>query len=994
MLLGDVSPSNAQIDTSRQLQFQSMEYRNVGPTRGGRVTSVAGHASQPGTYYMGATGGGVWKTKDYGHAWQNISDGYFHTGSIGAIAVAPSNKQLVYVGTGSDGIRSNVIIGKGMYRSQDAGATWSRIGLSSVGQIGAVLVHPTDENLVYVAAIGNPFKKTDDRGIYRSRDGGTTWDKILFHSDSVGAVDLEFAPDDPTTIYASMWRAERKPWTIISGGHQIGGIYKSTDGGDTWSKLSQGLPQGLIGKSDLAVSAADPNRLWALVEAPQGEGGVFRSDDRGESFALVSTKKELIDRPFYYCNIDVNPQNANSLYVNSTRFWHSTDGGINWTSQSTPHGDNHDMWIHPTDSNLYVQANDGGANVTRDGGQTWSSILNQPTAELYQVAVDDQIPYRLYAGQQDNTTISVPSSPPRPAPGGPPSFWESVGGCETGPAIPKPGNPDIVYSNCKGRFGVYNRKTGQEKQYYVGATNIYGHNPKNLKFRFQRVSPIHVSPHDPDVVYHASQYLHRTTSDGAYWEIISPDLTANPAIGQVISGFPITRDITGEEYYSTIYAVRESVLEPGLIWVGANDGPVHLTRDGGEHWTEVTPPALPKMGRVQCVEPSPHQAGKAYIAVYRYLLGDFAPYIYKTEDYGQTWSRLTDGANGIPGDYPTRVIREDPIREGLLYAGTEFGAFVSLDDGATWQSFQQNLPVTPITDIVIKDDDLVLSTMGRSFWILDDISALRQIPDQASTTLYRPADTYRLRYRGSEDVPEYPAASMVIQYHLAGAPQGNVRMTIRDENGQMIQSFDSRKPTKETAIELSMATGFGNAASSVTLDTTRGSHRLRWNLRHRGFVDDKGKNVRGPMVSPGLYRITLAVDGKTFTEEARVNMDPRLREAGIDLTDLKEQEWLALEVQRLRMQATALAKEIGDQMGEDRAAADRAEHLQEVYDILHTTEGRYHRPKLLAQLSYLASMLDRADQKPGRDAHDRYLELRSLFAEAKALANSGTGVQD
>ncbi|MEE9470177.1 MAG: hypothetical protein V3W32_00550, partial [Gemmatimonadota bacterium] len=652
----------------------------IGPSRGGRVTAVAGHADLPGTFYMGAVGGGVWKTTDYGQKWYNVSDGFFRTGSIGAIRVAGSDPNVVWVGTGSDGLRSNVIAGRGVYRSGDAGETWDLVGLGDVGQIGAVLVHPTDPDIAYVAAIGHAFGPSPERGVFRTTDGGRTWERVLFVSDSTGAVDLEFAPDDPSVLYAATWRAERKPWTIISGARE-GGVFKSEDGGDTWKRLTQDLPHGLVGKGDLAVSAADPDRLYVLIEAEPG-GGLYRSDDRGESFELVSTQNGLLNRPFYYTNVDADPSDADVVYVNNEGFFRSTDGGRTFARRPTPHGDNHDMWINPDDSDLFIQSNDGGANVTRDGGETWSTQRNQPTAELYQVDLDDRFPYWAYAGQQDNSTIAVPSLPPFPAPGGHTAYWRAIGGCETGPAVPKPGNPDIVYANCKGRFGRYNLATGQEQQYYVGAQSMYGHNPRDLIYRFQRVSPIEVSPHDPGVVYHASQYVHRTTNEGLTWETISPDLTANEPDKQVISGGPITRDITGEEFYSTIYALEESPLEKGLIWTGANDGPVHVTRNGGVRWDEVTPSDLPPGGRVQSIEPSPHQAGKAYIAVYRYLLGDWEPYIYRTTDYGASWTRLTSGDNGIPADHPTRVVREDPDREGLLYAGTEFGMFVSFDDGA------------------------------------------------------------------------------------------------------------------------------------------------------------------------------------------------------------------------------------------------------------------------------------------------------------------------
>jgi photosystem II stability/assembly factor-like uncharacterized protein len=610
--------------------FERLAYRMVGPSRGGRVTAVAGHREQPSTFYMGACGGGVWKTANYGSTWKNISDGFFATGSIGAIRVADSDPNVVYVATGSDGLRSNVIIGKGIYKSTDAGKTWTHLGLEKTGNSGAVLIHPEDPDIVYVAAIGNPFAPNPERGVYQTKDGGVTWEKVLYISDKTGAVDLEFAPDDPNTIYATMWRAERKPWTIISGGME-GGVYKSVDGGDNWIQLTNGLPLGLRGKSDLAVTTAEPNRVYVLIEAPGKEGGLYRSDDRGETWIQVTDYQPIRNRPFYYNNLDAHPKNPDILWAQANGFHKSMDGGKTWKSYPTPHGDNHDMWINPDNPDILIQSNDGGANVTLDGGKTWSTQYNQPTAELYQVDISDDFPYRLYAGQQDNTTISVPSRPPLNLPGGHTALWEAHGGCETGPAVPKPGDPDIVYANCKGRFGVYNRRTGQEQQYYVGYWNIYGHNPRDLAFRFQRVAPIHVSPHNPDKVYHTSQYVHVTMDGGQTWETISPDLTAFTPETQVRSGEPITNDITGEEHFSVIYEIQESPHEPGMIWVGANDGPIHITRDGGENWEEVTPPGLGPYGRVQQIEVSPHVPSKAYACILRYQLGDFEPHVYKME---------------------------------------------------------------------------------------------------------------------------------------------------------------------------------------------------------------------------------------------------------------------------------------------------------------------------------------------------------------------------
>ena len=997
---GHKKPSNpTTVDASHF--FENLKYRCIGPSRGGRVTAVTGIPSQPSTFYMGATGGGVWKTTNYGQRWTNVSDGFFETGSIGAIRVAKSDSNVVYVGTGSDGIRSNVITGRGMYKSIDAGKKWTFIGLRNVGQIGAVEIHPDNPDLVYVATIGHAFGPNPDRGVYRSRDGGASWENVLFISDSTGAVDLEFCPDNPREIYASMWRAERKPWTIISGACE-GGVFKSTDGGDTWNQMTEGLPDGLIGKSDLAVSPADPDRVYVLMEAPKGDGGLYRSDDRGASFHLVTAYAPLLNRPFYYCNVDADPTNSDVLYVSSTRFFKSTDGGKNWERRSTPHGDNHDMWINPSDPDLFIQSNDGGANVTRDGGRTWSTQRNQLTAELYQVAVDDQFPYWVYAGQQDNSTIMVPSTPPYSSAAGPMGFWRAIGGCETGPAIPKPGNHNIVYANCKGRFGRYNKLTGQEKQYYVGASNMYGHNPRDLKYRFQRVSPIHVSPHDPDVVYHASQYLHRTTDEGVTWETISPDLTANDPAKQVISGSPITRDITGEEFYSTIYAVQESPLEKGLIWVGANDGPVHVTRDGGQTWDNITPGDLPEGGRVQNIEPSPHMANKAYIAAYRYLLDDWEPYIFRTDDYGQSWTRLTPGDNGIPSDSPTRVVREDPHREGLLYAGTEFGMYISFDDGMHWQPFQLNLPATPVTDIKVYRKDLVLSTMGRSFWILDNLTLLHQLSEEIAASkihLFTPKDTYRTWGRSfgrqTSGIGSQPTGVM-IDFYFAKTQSDEVTLEILDGNDKLIRGMSSTRPDTELPIPTHFDTKTLQLerVGSRRISKQNGMHRFVWDMRHAGpWAAEKNRAGRGgPMVSPGNYRVKLTVGGWSHTETFKVLIDPRVVTDGVTQADLVEQESISLRIRdllnRARMVEARIA-EVREQLKEKIEKSDRGadqahvvdEQLSRIQSRLVTAEGRYPRPMLVDQISYLYRMLDRADQKPGQDAYERLEELEGMLAE-------------
>ncbi|MDP9348813.1 MAG: hypothetical protein M3P24_06690, partial [Gemmatimonadota bacterium] len=820
-----------------------MRYRMIGPSRGGRVTTVTGVPSQPHTFYMGTTGGGIWKTTDAGQTWLNVSDGYLTEGSMGALDVAPSSPEVVWAGTGSEGLRSNVSTGRGVYRSTDAGRTWAHAGLREVGQIGAVRIHPTDPGVVYVAAVGNAFRPGRERGVYRTRDGGKSWQRVLFVSDSTGAVDLELQPGNPRVVYASMWRAERKPWTIISGARE-GGIYRSTDGGDTWQKLGGGLPTGLFGKSNVAVSPADPRRVYALIEAAPG-GGLYRSDDAGETWTLVSTERGLITRPFYYTNITAHPTNPDELYVGTEGFYRSTDGGRTWKTLPTPHGDNHDLWINPRHPEIWVQSNDGGANVTLNAGRTWSTQYNQPTAEIYQVYVDNQFPYRVYGAQQDNSTLIVQSLPlSSSAPDDPMQTWRQGPGCETGPIIPHPTQPDTVYGACKGLFSRGSLRSGQEKQYWVGAQSLYGLPGRELIYRFQRVSPMEISPHDPRVVYFGSQYVHRTTDEGVTWERISPDLTWNPAERQQRpSGEPITLDVTGEETYSTLYAIRESPLEPGVIWTGANDGPFHVTRDGGKTWRNVTPRGQPAGCRVQNIDPSPHRKGSAYYAVLCYLLGDFRPYLWRTDDYGRSWTRITAG---IPADHPTRVVREDPDREGLLYAGTEFGMWVSLDNGARWQPLQLNLPHTPVTDLKVHRGDLVLSTQGRSFWILDDLTPLHQWRDGvAGAHLFRPREAVRMRYetgfggvesgRSTPDAPRYLPAGAVIDYLLPDTSAA-VTLEIVDAAGRVVRAFSSEGAGERTQspAEPGMRAPTLERVGTPRLPREAGLNRWMWDLAHPG----------------------------------------------------------------------------------------------------------------------------------------------------------------
>jgi photosystem II stability/assembly factor-like uncharacterized protein len=1037
----------AQVDPSL---FKGLRYRMVGPNRGGRSTAVTGVASQPNSFYMGVASGGVWKTTDYGANWFPISDGKIPVGSIGAIEVAPSDANIVYVGTGSDDIRSNVSIGRGVYKSTDAGLSWSYVGLRDVGQIGAVRVHPSNPDVVYVSATGNPFKPTPDRGVYRTRDGGRTWEKVLFLSDSTGASDVEFQPGNPDVVFAVMWRGERKPWTIISGARE-GGVYKSTDGGDHWTRLTSVLPNELIGKGNIAVTAANPNRLYLLYEAKPG-GGLYRSDDAGATWSLVNSTPAIIQRPFYYTTIGADPTNADVVYVGAEGFWRSADGGKTLRTFPTPHGDNHDIWINPRDGNLMIQANDGGANVSLNGGRTWSTQYNQPTAELYQVYLDNQIPYRLYGAQQDNSTVIVPSLPLN---SGQADEWRSGPGCETGPIFPHPTNPDTVYGSCKGQYSRMYLRSGQEKQYWVGAQSLYGNVGSDLVFRFQRVSPMEMSPWDSRTIYYGSQFVHRTRDEGVTWEKISPDLTAyEPRLRSAVSGEPITRDMTGEEVYSTLYSIRESPVQRGVIWTGANDGPFHVSRDNGVTWTNITPKDLPPGGRVAMIDPSPHRAGSAYYAVYRYLLGDFQPYIYKTDDFGKSWKRLTTGTNGIANDNPTRVVREDPDRAGLLYAGTEFGMFISFDDGGRWLPLQLNFPVVPINDIKVFRKDLVIATQGRSFWIMDNLTPLHQagaevvnatrgnrvaamptmeISDKTTiykltTTLFKPRDAYRMRYQGGGGfgrgrgpaAPQYPQPGAMIDYFLGAAPSGPVTLTVLDSAGKTVRTLTSEGPPGRARGDSTVAGGMpgaGVAAAAVEeegeggfqrvhptprLTTDVGLNRYVWDLTYPGPRDGRtgqpGGN--GPMAVPGRYTLRLDVAGQTLTQPLVVREDPRVAKDGVTLADLRDQFDHAVRARDLVSDANRAAVRLRDARTRLKdatgSAADTLQRLAALEAKLVTPPIRYSTPGLQAHIAYLYGMTNQADQRVGRDAKERYQVLRreldGVIAQLNQLLGPDRGI--
>jgi len=1030
--------------------FNSMSYRLVGPFRGGRVTAVAGVPGDPMTYYMGSTGGGVWKTTDGGETWRNVSDlvrelepkpepqvmgdvdplmaeygllrppaeglrledvqaqrvrrggDTFSSGSIGAIAVASSDPTVVYVGTGSACIRGNVSPGVGVYKSTDAGDTWRFMGLPEAGQIGAVVVHPTDPDVVYVAALGHAFGPNQERGVYRSTNGGLTWTKVLYVSDEAGAVDLSMDPSNPRVLYAATWQAVRQPWTMTSGGPRSG-LYKTTDGGNTWTRLEEGLPKGDAGRIAVAVSPADPRRVWALVE--HDEGGLFRSDNGGEKFRLVSADRELRQRAWYYTHIEADPIDVNTVYVLNVMFWRSDDGGKSFRPIRTPHGDNHDLWINPHDPKIMIEGNDGGANVTFNAGRSWTTQANQPTSEMYRVTVDDQHPYWLYGGQQDNTAVAIPS---RTADGNiDREHWYAPAGCESATVAVDPRNPEVTYGGCYGgTISRYNHEFGVVEEIMTWPQMAVGQQAADLRYRFQWNAPIKISPHDPTVLYHCSNFVHRTTDDGHSWQVISPDLTRDDPSKQGYSGGPITRDNTGVEVHGTIFAFEESPHRAGLLWAGSDDGLVHISEDGGETWRDITPRNMPEWGTVNNIELSAHDPGRAFLAVHRYRLDDFRPYIFRTDDYGASWRPLTDGTNGIPPDHFVRAVREDPERRGLLYAGTEFGMYVSLDDGASWRPLQLDLPVTPITDLVVKRGDLVVATQGRSYWILDDLSPLRQLTPEVEGTdlhLFQPRPAMRwLDGAGSfarGAVGKNPPYGAVIHYLL---PEGldaddadEVKLEILDSGDEVLRSLSSKEP--EPQAPSIFRKFFPELFEPPLLDARSGANRYVWDLRlaDPGLIDDTvvwGMTV-GPRVPPGTYQARLSVGEWSDTVSFEVMHDPRTE---ISQDAIAEQFALARNIWELLTRSHDAVRLIRDVRSQAVATAERLhdETLQEQVDLLSESlteiEGQLHQTKLESsqdvlnyppqldnQLVFLQSVVESAAGRPTAGSRERFEELNA-----------------
>jgi photosystem II stability/assembly factor-like uncharacterized protein len=870
--------------------FKAMRWRAIGPYRGGRVTTVAGVPGQPLVYYLGATGGGVWKTDDAGLTWTPTSDGYFTTASVGALAVAASDPNIIYAGMGEADIRSNFSHGDGVYKSVDAGRTWTHAGLPASRQIGKIAIHPHDANVVYVAVLGDVFGPNAERGVFRSRDGGKSWERVLFVDDKTGAVDIAVDPLNPRIIYAAFWPVYRRPWGINSGGDGSG-PYKSTDGGDTWHMLTTGLPAGMKGRIGIAASAVRRDRVWAIVEAK--DGGVFRSDDGGASWQRTSSDSGVRERAWYYSHIIADTRDADTVYVLTLEINKSIDGGRTFQIVRAAHSDNHALWIAPENAERMINGNDGGAAITMNGGRTWSSQDNQPTGQFYHVITDNQFPYRIYGAQQDNTTVSIPS---RTSGGGiERTDWYQVGGGESGYIAPDPRDPNLVYAGSYyGLLTLYDHRTRETRNISIWPETPGGRPAADVKYRFQWTAPIVISPLDPDTVYAAANVLFRSTDRGQSWKEISPDLTRNDKSKLGYNGGPLTGDNSSADYYCTIFTVAPSRKAKDTIWTGSDDGLIHITRDGGQSWKNVTPRQMPEWTRVNLIEASPHEAGAAYVAATRYQSDDFKPYIYKTADYGATWTLL--GA-GIPDTAFVRVVREDPARKGLLYAGTETGVFVSFDDGHAWQPLQLNLPVVPITDLTVHDSDLVASTQGRSFWVLDDLSPLRQLTpavEASEAYLFKPRDTVRMRSGGAGGagagaaVGQNPRSGVVVAYYLKGAPADGVTIEVMDRGGKAIRSFKSRE-NRDAEPSAERRAFLGAPPARVTVPTEAGLNRFEWDMRYPDASPPPagtnlfGGSVRGPIVAPGTYQVRLMAGGKTLTQPFEIVKDPRSPATAQDL---------------------------------------------------------------------------------------------------------------
>lgn len=956
--------------------YNTIEWRSIGPYRGGRASTVSGVPGKPQEFYMGATGGGVWKTVNGGQTWKNVSDGFFG-GSIGAVAVSPSNTDVVYVGQGEQTVRGNVSSGfEGFWKSTDGGESWTNIGLKDAMHVGRIVVHPTNPDVVWAAVMGDLFKSSATRGIYKTTDGGKTWKKTLFANEDAGAVDVSIDPNNPNFVMASTWRVRRTPYSLTSGG-EGSGVWRSKDGGETWENLmeKQGMPAGPIGISGVAISPVNPDVIYSIIEA--NKGGVYKSTDGGETWRNTNSSRALRQRAWYYSRIYADTKDADKVFVMNVSYHVSTDGGRTFRANGAPHGDHHDLWIAPEDNMRMVIADDGGAQVSYDGGDNWSTMMNQPTAQFYRVTTDNAFPYRIYGAQQDNSTVRISHRTSGFAITE--NDWEGTAGGESAHLAPKPDNPEVVYGGSYGGLLVMrDHQKGISRNVNAWPDNPMGHGAEDYKYRFQWNFPIFFSPHNPNKLYTTSNHVHVTTNGGQSWEIISPDLTRAEADKLGKSGGPITYDDTSVEYYATVFAATESPYEEGLIWAGSDDGLIHVTRDGGKNWTDVTSPEMPKYLMINSIEADPFVKGGAYIAGTQYKLGDYEPYLYKTKDYGKTWTKIT---TGIPDTYFTRVVRADPEREGLLYAGTERGMFVSFDDGASWKPFQMNLPVVPITDLTIKDNNLIAATQGRSFWMLDDLTLLHQLSDEVANKpvhLFKPMDAYRLmgasnsfrRFGGGNGndlslrYGTNAPAGPVIYFNMKEEPAANEKVSIEilDSEGNSIKTFPQR-------------------------DLKAGLNSFNWDMRSEGPEGFEGlimwaASVRGPgpMYPTGEYTARLKVGDEVQETTFNLIKDPRY---GSSDADIKAQfDFLTTVTAKVTEMHRAIKdiREAREQMNDLMAKIRGKEQYKDVVE-----EGK----ELMAKMTEVEEALYQTKNESGQDPLNFPIRLNNKLAALLGVAGSG-----
>ncbi len=991
------SAESAEPAKPEEKPFRGMKYRLIGPFRGGRSLTAAGIPGDPTTYYFGATGGGVWKSTDGAMTWSSVFD-KAGTSSIGSIAVANSNHSVVYVGTGEACIRGNISHGDGVYKTLDGGKTWKNVGLRDSRAIGKVIINPTNPDIVFVAALGHPYGPNTERGIFRTVDGGKTWEKVLYKDENTGGIDVAYDPHNPNILFAALWQARRTSWSLESGGPGSG-LYRSNDGGTTWKHIEEhGLPKGPYGKIGIAVGA-NSDRVYALIEAHNPDGGLYRSDDSGESWQLVNASHSLWQRPWYYMHVIADPRDENTLYIMNVEAYKSTDGGHLFNKVKVPHGDNHGLWIDPVNPRRMIASNDGGVTVTLDGGKNWTPQDNQPTAQFYHVITDNATPYRVYGPQQDSGTVAIVSRSDEGAIGS--SDWYDVGGGEAGYIAPYPLDPNIVYAaDYQGLITRYDRHIGQIKAITEQPELSDAHGAANLEHRFQWTAPVMISPHDPNTLYHGGEVLFKTTDGGVHWEAISPDLTRNDKSKQKVSGGDITLDDSGTEYYDTIFALAESPITKGLLWVGTDDGLIQLTKDEGKNWTNITPKDMPEWSRISQIDPSPFDAGTAYVAVDRHQFDDLHPYIYKTADYGKTWTKL---GQGIPENAFVRVVREDPKKRGLLYAGTETGIYVSFNDGANWRPLRLNLPTTPVHDLAVKENDLVVATHGRAFWILDDLSPLRQYSDeivQKDAFLYTPASAYRIQaggHRGEGDgegegggkrAGKNPPSGAVIYYFLKDAPKNDaeVRIEILDASGKVIRKYSSAEYNS-----LQEPPDPDDKKPEKQLKPTAGLNRFVWDLRYEEarhvpgyYLYEYGSGARGPVAAPGHYQVRLTAGGQSQTADFELKLDPRVKVSQADLEAqlnflLQTRDELSRvydtvnQIQDVRAQLSGLKRRLPDNASAKNisSAADELEKkLVGIRDDLTNLEitanedSLAYPPQLDAKLAYLAMDAGSADSAP------------------------------